>query len=209
MLLCFYYKLLENDLAKCHSTIDKLSLQVKQLLIAFGSEEALFNDEKVLLLTGLPNFKVLKALYSHVVATLPVEGTGKLTLFQQFVCSLMKLRLNCPGPFLASLFDVSAGSVSRIIVKWLVQMDVRLQELIIWLDCESVQKTMPECFQESFGERVAIIIDHFEIFIERPSNLQARTSTWSNYKHHNTAKVLIGILPQGMWILCQLHGEDE
>jgi len=33
---------LENDLAKFHSTIDKLSLQVKQLSIPFGSEEALF-----------------------------------------------------------------------------------------------------------------------------------------------------------------------
>jgi len=31
---------LENDLL--HSTIDKLSLQVKQLSIPFGSEEALF-----------------------------------------------------------------------------------------------------------------------------------------------------------------------
>ena len=82
---------LEYDLAKCHSAIDKFSLQVKQLSIPFGTEEELFNDEKVSLLTGLPNFKVLKALYSHVVATLPVEGTGKLTLFQQFVCSLMKL----------------------------------------------------------------------------------------------------------------------
>jgi len=66
---------LENYLAKCHSTIDKLSLQVKQLLIPFRSEEALYNDEQVSLLAGLPNFKVL----SHVVATLPVEGTAKLT----------------------------------------------------------------------------------------------------------------------------------
>ena len=49
-------------------------------------------------------------------------------------------------------------------------MDVRLQDLIIWPDHESLQKTMPECFQQFFGEKVAIIIDCFEIFIERPSN---------------------------------------
>lgn len=36
-----------------------------------------------------------------------------------------------------------------------------------------------------------------EVFIERPSNLVARAQTWNNYKHHNTAKVLIGITPQG------------
>ena len=54
-----------------------------------------------------------------------------------------------------------------------------------------------EYTQVSFGKRVAIIIDCFEVFIERPSNLCARATTWSNYKHKNTAKVLIGIAPQG------------
>ena len=35
------------------------------------------------------------------------------------------------------------------------------------------------------------------MFIDRPTNLMARTQTFSNYKHHNTAKILIGITPQG------------
>ena len=33
--------------------------------------------------------------------------------------------------------------------------------------------------------------------MERPSNLLARAQTYSAYKHHNTAKYLIGITPQG------------
>jgi len=74
-------------------------------------------------------------------------------------------------------------------------MDIRLQDLIIWPERDCLQKIMPECFQQSFGKK-AVIIDCFEIFIEQPSNLQARTSTWSNYKHKNTVKILIGILPQ-------------
>ena len=56
---------------------------------------------------------------------------------------------------------------------------------------------MPQSFQDSFGKTVAVIIDCFEVFIERPSNLRAHASTWSNYKHRNTAKLLIGIIPQG------------
>ena len=56
---------------------------------------------------------------------------------------------------------------------------------------------MPMCFQFSFGKKTTTIIDCFEIFIERPSNLLARAQTFSNYKHHNTAKVLIAITPQG------------
>ena len=60
---------------------------------------------------------------------------------------------------------------------------------------EALHKTMPECLRASFG---AVIIDCFEIFIESSSNLQARASTWSSYKHHNTVKVLLGIAPQGV-----------
>ncbi len=61
-------------------------------------------------------------------------------------------------------------------------MDGRLSKLIFWPDRDSLQKTMPLCFQESFGKNVAVIIDCFEIFIELPSNLQACTTTWSSYK---------------------------
>ena len=77
-------------------------------------------------------------------------------------------------------------------------MDTQLQPLIIWPDRDVLQKTMPACFQESFGKKVVVIIDCFEIFVDQPSNLSARASTWSNYKHKNTAKVLLGITPQGV-----------
>jgi len=56
---------------------------------------------------------------------------------------------------------------------------------------------MPQCFQFVFGKRTILIIDCFEIFICRPSNLLARAQTFSSYKHHNTVKVLIGVNPQG------------
>ena len=51
-------------------------------------------------------------------------------------------------------------------------------------------------FRQSFRKCV-IIIDCFEIFMERATDLKARGQTWSNYKHHNTIKFLIGITPQG------------
>ena len=56
---------------------------------------------------------------------------------------------------------------------------------------------MPVCFQCLFGKKVTVIIDCFEVFIEKPSNLLAGDQTFSNYKHHNTIKILIGITPQG------------
>ena len=36
-----------------------------------------------------------------------------------------------------------------------------------------------------------------EIFIETPSDPAIRASTWSDYKHHNTAKILASIAPNG------------
>ena len=56
---------------------------------------------------------------------------------------------------------------------------------------------MPVCFQYPFGKKVTVIIDCFEVFIGKLSNLLARAQTLSNYKHHDTIKILIGITPQG------------
>lgn len=77
-------------------------------------------------------------------------------------------------------------------------MSERLDFLIKWPDRENLRKTMPLVFKQNFGNKVAVIIDCFEVFIDRPSSLIARAMTWSNYKHHNTVKFLIGITPQGV-----------
>jgi len=90
---------LQEELAACHGKIDGLSFQLKQASQPFGSEKTLDSDEKVHNFTGLPNMKVLKAIFEHVATTLSAEGDGKLSLFQQFICTLMKLKLNCPVHF--------------------------------------------------------------------------------------------------------------
>ena len=103
---------------------------------------------------------------------------------------LIKLRLNVPLQDLADRFVVST-TVSRIFSYWMVVMDVRLKFIISW------PESIPMCFQYAFGKKVTVVIDCFEVFIERPSNLLARAQTFSSYKHHNTVKVLIGITAQG------------
>ena len=109
----------------------------------------------------------------------------------------MKLRLNVPLQDLAHRFDISLSTVSQIFSAWMTVMDIRLSPLISWPEREDLWRTMPKCFQYSFGKKTTVIIDCFEVFIEKPSNLLARAQTYSNYKSHNTIKVLIGISPQG------------
>ena len=129
---------------------------------------------------------------------LPItRKTLSLDRFQDFVIVLMKLRLNMPLQDLAYRFQVSHSTVSRIFSSWLVIMDTRLFPLIAWPEREQLWRTMPQCFMHSFGKKVTVVIDCFEVFIEKPTNLLARAQTFSSYKHHNTIKLLIGITPQG------------
>ena len=55
---------------------------------------------------------------------------------------------------------------------------------------------MPMDFRKH-SPNCVVIIDCFEILLDRPNNLLARAQTYSSYKHHNTVKYLIGITPQG------------
>lgn len=105
--------------------------------------------------------------------------------------------MNLSVQYLADKFSVSQGTISKSFQSTLNVMYIKLQPLVYWPTKDEQVATMPMEFRKYFGLNVAVIIDCFEIFIERPSNLKARAQTWSSYKHHNTAKYLIGISPQG------------
>ena len=154
------------------------------------------DDEKCRFYTGLPSFEVLKKTFDFVSPFVTRRATT-LNKFQEFILVLIKLRINVPYQDLAYRFEISISTVSRIMLEWLTMMDIRLSPLISWPDREDLWKTMPQCFKYSFGTKTTVVIDCFEVFIHRPSNLHARAQTFSNYKHHNTIKVLIGITPQG------------
>ena len=81
----------------------------------------------------------------------PATQRTKLTPFQEFVLTLIKLRLNLPFQDLAYRFGLSVTMVSRIFSKWLTIMDARLKSLIMWPDCDNLWKTVPQCFHSSFG----------------------------------------------------------
>ncbi len=55
---------------------------------------------------------------------------------------------------------------------------------------------MPKSFKEMYST-TRVIIDCTEIYIEKPSSARSQAATYSNYKHFNTAKGLVGITPAG------------
>lgn len=108
----------------------------------------------------------------------------------------MKLRLSLLNLDLAYRFNVSEGLVSRILNQGLSAVAQRLSFLVRWPSRDEVLRTMPSVFRPHF-RNCRVIIDCTEIFCERARNLTLRALTWSNYKHHNTLKLLVGITPTG------------
>ncbi|XP_038044401.1 uncharacterized protein LOC119719148 [Patiria miniata] len=156
------------------------------------------NDENVKHFTGLSSFAILDVLFTYLETFIVCSCLNKLTKFQQLVLCLIKLRLNPTYVDLGQRFNVHKSTASKTFLNIINIMYIRLMPLIFWPDREQLWETMPMSFRTHFGKQITVIIDCFEIFLERPSNLAARTSTWSSYKHNNTVKYLIGITPQGV-----------
>lgn len=93
-------------------------------------------------------------------------------------------------------YNVTPKTISNYFRKCIHVMAVKLKPLIYWPDRDELIASVPECFKQAFGNKVATIIDCFEVFIEKPSNLRSAAECWSSYKHHYTAKELIGITPR-------------
>lgn len=67
----------------------------------------------------------------------------------------------------------------------------------MWPTREDVRRRLPKECRVPLFKNLRCIIDCSEVFIERPYGFTARSQTFSNYKHHNTLKFLIGITPNG------------
>lgn len=186
-------KLVDHNLSELREEID--CIKATQLT----NETLQHNDKMVLFYTGLPSYETLKLVYDLALNVLPrvcPHGNRKLDNFSECVLTLVKLRLNLRNTDLGYRFGVSESVVTQTVHKWLNVLYVALKFLIRWPSRDEVRATIPECFRESFLKAV-VIIDCTEVFIERATNLLARSQTWSNYKSHNTVKYLIGITPQG------------
>ena len=77
---------------------------------------------------------------------------------------------------------MSVPSVSNIFLKWLDILFNWLGKVIKWPEREQLLEPTPLSFRYIFGTKAVIIIDCFEVFINRPNNLKERAQTWSNYK---------------------------
>jgi hypothetical protein len=177
------------------------------------------SDESVRHYTGLPTLAFLYALLQVLTPFCSVMNywkgppsagnknwqdkgqkrpgtTRKLSLLQEFVLTLMRLRLGIDTVTLSHWFGISKSQVSKIFATWINFLNQVLGVLIKWPSREKVQKHMPLAFKLKYP-KTRVIIDCTEMYVQRPKNPTAQSKTWSNYKSHNTYKALVGITPNG------------
>ena len=110
----------------------------------------------------------------------------------------MRLRLNLLNEDLADRIGKSTGLCSQTFTTWIKTISQVLgNALIVWLSRDSIQNNLPHCFNKKGYSKCRIIIDCTEVFIERSKSLEMQYATWSEYKHHNTIKFLVGISASG------------
>lgn len=108
--------------------------------------------------------------------------TRKLDSMNQLFLTLVKLKLNLKVEDLAFRFKISASVVSRYITTWICFLYHHLREIEWVPTVEQVSGTLSHSFRKLYPSS--------EVFIETPSDLNLQSSTWSQYKHHNTSSFL-------------------
>lgn len=171
--------------------------------------------------TGFPNYKALVAFHNYLqpkVAKLqywgpknvpdsrPYQGEGKkkpgrkrqLSSLTELFIVLVRLKVGLFVRDIADRFGISVASFSKIFCTWINFLYLELHQLFPFPSQEAVRRNMPRQF--ALYPTTRAIIDCSEVFVEVPSSMLAQSQTWSNYKHHNTFKVLVGISPNGQVI---------
>ena len=172
------------------------TLKAKLERARFGSQFLNQGDTsfKTNFFTGIPNYDLFTSLVAFCSSVLPVSKT--LSPANVFLLIMMKIKLNLLNQDLAYRFNICASAVSKLLNAGLPAVAQKLSFLVRWPAKEDVVRTLPSVFKPSF-KNCRVIIDCTEVFCERARNLTLRAFTWSNYKHHNTLKILVGISPTG------------
>ena len=181
-------------------------------------KKILTSDKNVLFYTGIKNVNTFDKLFNFVKPLVKRKWRGpnvntaiirkfkkspkklgpkpKLSAREEFLMCLMKIRLGLLQEDLANRFSISKTLAGRIFTTWVKSTASALKSFVFVPDMDNISSSRPTKFNNF--PRLHTIADATEIFLQTPKNHVAQRVTWSNYKHHNTAKVLISVTPNGL-----------
>jgi hypothetical protein len=110
----------------------------------------------------------------------------------------MKLKLNLGHKDLAFRFNTSSSTVTNVTMTFIILLnDILFKSFMDTVPSQlKNQLCLPNCFQ-SF-QNCRMIIDCTEVSCDIPKQLDQQKLTYSNHKHRNTLKGLIGIAHNGV-----------
>ena len=166
----------------------------------FAIEGMKNNSRMISFYTGFNNYDHFMLLF-NILGPAAFDLNYKCSLLSpqdQLFLTLIKLRQAAEDVELSMLFQVSELTASKIITTWINFLYYQLKELEddFWPSMKTIKQHMPIDFSKKFGN-TRVILDATEQPIQKPSNVDAQSKTWSSYKHKNTLKTMIGITPNG------------
>ncbi|XP_012562119.2 uncharacterized protein LOC105847239 [Hydra vulgaris] len=213
--------LITSYVSKVNSLTNQLKkLKIKQTVKSKQkfSWRLVNNDKKMNFYTGISSIAIFNVIFGLLKPFLPsirywrgpkhshskvkqLKSVSKCKLLshrEELLMTLMRLRLGLLNEDMADRFGISKSLCSNTITTFIrIIANILGQAIIVWLPSEVIKKNLPQSFVKAKHHKCRVILDCFEIFIERPKSLYNQAVTWSDYKHHNTVKVLIGIAPNG------------
>ena len=121
-----------------------------------------------------------------------------LSLKDEFLLVMMKLRLGLTNLDLAIRFNVAEATISNTYISWSNLLFIKLGTLKIWPHRNVIPENMLTKFKEDYPNN--IIIDCTELRIQCPSSLIIQSQSYSNYKSTNTLKSFVGVDSMGSFM---------
>lgn len=123
----------------------------------------------------------------------------KATVEDQFLLTLFKLRCNYTYQDLSFRHGINPRFLSKIIKTWMqfIYLKHKAMEDRMFTTYQDLPKPPPKAFNNSLLKESRVSVDCSELFIESTTDFEAQGNRFSSYKHHATAKVLIGVAPSG------------
>ncbi|XP_077491821.1 uncharacterized protein LOC144102415 [Amblyomma americanum] len=188
---------LELEVATAKQKISELESHGKPNISNMTMDVVMQSDENVKFHTGLVSIEMLKAFLQLALSVWTPTHRTSLDAEQQLIRVLMRLRLGLVTKDLSSRFGISVSSVSVIFHSWIDVLAASMHKFVICPSRRALESHRPRAFKDKLFDHLRGIIDCTELFIQRPTYMDARSKTYSNYKHHNTVKVLVAITPSG------------
>nr|XP_022297875.1 uncharacterized protein LOC111107145 [Crassostrea virginica] len=163
------------------------------------------SEEKMLLYTSIQYdvFQVLVMLLCRFELKYFNGWTPSLSIENQLLIVLMKLKLNLKDTDLAHRFCVSRTTISNIFNTLLNALHKMLYDGVVdtcfpsQLKCKG---SMPKSFAEFYSARASM--DAIETTQDIPGHLDTQAMAYSSYKSQHTVKAVTCIAPNGAITYC-------